>query len=84
MSTRVGERTGEESAGSFGFVPKGVVHGFENRGTSPARLIVIQMPAPGVERMMDELSALPPGPPDMEKLLPIMQKYDVVPEPPGS
>lgn len=84
LAVRVGDRTVTASAGSFGLAPKGLVHGFENKGASSAKVLVWQTPPTGVEKMMEELSQLPPGPPDMEKLLPILKTYDTEPVvPPG-
>ena len=81
----VGDRTAAAPAGSFGYAPRGTVHTFENRGTAPARVVVWQTPAYGFDRLAQELSALPPGPPDMARLGPILQRYDVNPvgPPPG-
>lgn len=82
ITAQIGDRTVTMPAGSFGFAPGGTVHGLDNRGTSPARVLAWQAPAPGMDKFLEELSQLPPGPPDMAKLLPIMQKYDI--EPVGS
>ena len=40
------------------------------------------MPAYGAERLLEALSALPPGPPDMARVGAILQQYDIHPAAP--
>ena len=79
LNVQLGDRTATLGAGSAGFAPKGTVHGFENRGAAGAKVVIWQAPAYGVDRRMEELSQVPPGPPDMQKLGAILQKYDIQP-----
>jgi quercetin dioxygenase-like cupin family protein len=79
FSIRVGDRTVDTRGGSFVFVPRGTVHHIENRGASSARVLLWESPAPapGLDKMMEELNQLPPGPPDMSKVVPILRKHDI-------
>lgn len=77
LSCQVGDRTVTGRPGTFGSVPRGTAHAFQNTGAGTPRLLIWTMPVFGVEGMLEELSQLPPGPPDMAKLLPIMQKYGI-------
>ena len=70
----LGERTIRLSAGEHAFGPRGVPHTFRNVGSSPARILIIISPA-GFERCLEELSQLPPGPPDIAKVTAICAKY---------
>jgi mannose-6-phosphate isomerase-like protein (cupin superfamily) len=71
----LGPRSVAAPAGTFVFVPRGVPHAFENVGTAPGSVLGIMTPA-GFERLFVELSELPPGPPDPEKLREIFAKHD--------
>lgn len=79
LTVQVGDQTGTMRAGAFAFIPRDTVHRVENTGTAPAKILLWETPAPGMDKMMEELDRLqlPPGPPDMDKLAPILQKYDV-------
>ena len=63
------------TAGTFVFVPRDVPHAFENVGTRPGRLLGIMTPG-GYEQFFEELSQLPPGPPDPARFQEIFEKYD--------
>ncbi len=76
---RIGERNVPASPGAFGFAPRGVAHGFENRGAETAKILVWQTPAWGAERFVDALAQLRAGPPDMDQLLQIFQRFDFEP-----
>ncbi|MBI4200929.1 MAG: cupin domain-containing protein [Chloroflexi bacterium] len=80
LTVRVGDRTVTVSTGSFAFVPKGTVHSVDNRGVSAAKILLLEMPAPAssMDKMLEELNQLPPGPPDMDKLIPVLQRYDII------
>jgi quercetin dioxygenase-like cupin family protein len=54
---RLGDEEATAAAGSFLFVPRGVVHAFVNDGDEPARILVLFTPA-GMERFFDEFAAL--------------------------
>jgi quercetin dioxygenase-like cupin family protein len=79
LTIRVGDRTDNVRAGSFAFIPRGTVHRVENRGTSPAKILLWEAPAPSIDKLLEELNQLPPGPPDpdMGKIAPILLKYDI-------
>ena len=75
-------------AGSFVYVPRGVVHSFTNVGTTPGRILVLSTPAGGTERFFFEVgepatdeSSPPPtsrGPESMDdiaRLKEIAQKH---------
>ncbi|MBI4277681.1 MAG: cupin domain-containing protein [Armatimonadetes bacterium] len=77
LTVRVGDRTVTMRAGSFAFVPRGTVHRVENGGTSPAKILLWEAPAPSIDKLLEEMNQLPPGPTDMGKLLPVLLKYDI-------
>ncbi len=91
MEVREGDRTFVAGGGSFAFVPRGVVHGFKNVGTEPARMLIMATPA-GLERFFEEVgqparageTAPPPGPEEIERSLAAAPKYgqEVLPPPP--
>ena len=41
--------------GSFIYVPRGIVHSYENVGTEPGRLLILSTPAGGTERLFFDL-----------------------------
>ncbi len=79
LAIRVGDRTVDTRAGSFVFVPRNTVHAIENKGTPSAKTLLWESPAPapGLDKMMEELNQLPPGPPDMARVASILLKYDI-------
>jgi quercetin dioxygenase-like cupin family protein len=60
--------------GSFVYAPRNVPHTFRNIGQQGGRMLVQVQPA-GLEKFFGEIDALPPGPPDMAKILPLFEKY---------
>ena len=68
--------------GAYVFGPREIPHGFKVVGNTPARMLLLCSPA-GFERFVLELSepptdpALPPTPPDMNKLIALAAKYQV-------
>ena len=56
LTVRVGGREALATAGSFVFLPRGVVHTFKNTGSGPARFLVIASPS-GFERYLDDMAA---------------------------
>jgi len=60
--------------GTLVYAPRGTVHTFRNLSSKTGRMLVTVQPA-GLEKFFAELDALPPGPPDMSKVLPILEKY---------
>ena len=81
LTVQAGDRTANMRAGSFAYIPRDTVHRVENTGTSSAKILLWETPAPGIDKMMEELDQLqlPPGPPDMDKLVPVLLKYDIEP-----
>ena len=55
-------RTFGAEAGSFVYVPRGVVHSFENVGTTPGRLLIFSTPASGTESFFFEVGEPADGP----------------------
>jgi len=81
----LGEKTLELGPGSFLFAPRGIPHASKNVGTTRSRMVVIVSPA-GLENCFVEMGqpvtdtsapATPSGPPDIEQLIAITQKYGV-------
>lgn len=54
LEVLVGENKFKAGAGSFGHLPKGVLHSYQNVGTGPARLLTLMVPA-GLERFVEEV-----------------------------
>jgi quercetin dioxygenase-like cupin family protein len=79
LVVQVGERTVTAAAGSFCFIPKRTVHAMQNVSGEPCRALLWQMPGVGMRQQLEEMNALPPGPPDLTTLLPLMAKYDIEP-----
>jgi quercetin dioxygenase-like cupin family protein len=79
VQCQVGERTVSAFAGTFGYAPRGVAHGYQNTSAAPATVLVWQFPASNVRGLLTEVGELPPGQPDLEALAPILKKYDLEP-----
>ena len=78
----LGDKTIEVKEGSFVFLPRGIVHMFQNAGTKPCRMLLGLSPA-GFENFFMEMGepapslTLPqPSPPDIEKLMRLAKKYN--------
>jgi quercetin dioxygenase-like cupin family protein len=69
-------------------VPRGAVHGFDNRGSEDAKFLAIS--SPGVmtpdyfREIRDVLAANPGGPPDVAKVVEVMRRHGLTPAPPAS
>ena len=70
----IGEKMTTLNAGDIVFCPKGVPHSWKVVGETKARAMLSIFPA-GLERMFEELSKLPAGPPDLKKVGEICGKY---------
>jgi mannose-6-phosphate isomerase-like protein (cupin superfamily) len=78
--------------GSFVYLPKGRLHMHRNAGDTPARALVLVVPA-GVDEFIEEAgepatdpSSVPPPPemPELQRIVEAAQKYGIeVPPPPG-
>ena len=78
----LGDQTIRGREGSFVFLPRDIVHTFQNTGTRPCRMLLGLSPA-GFEQFFAEMGepapsmTLPPQtPPDIEKLLTLAAKYN--------
>jgi quercetin dioxygenase-like cupin family protein len=77
LTFRAGEETIEAEAGSFIFIPPGVVHAFSNRGDAPATCVNAYVPG-GIEGFFVEVGeAMTRGEPDPAELERLGAKYDV-------
>jgi quercetin dioxygenase-like cupin family protein len=81
-------RTLEISPGEAVCVPRGAVHGFDNRGNEDAKFLAISSPGlmtPDYFREIHEVLASTRGdPPDMAKVAEIMRRHGLTPAPPAS
>ena len=77
LTVRVGDREDVVSARSFVFLPRGIVHTFENTGSAPARFLVIASPS-GFEHYLDDMAAAyaaAGAPPDPVRSAEIARKH---------
>jgi len=74
VEMQVGDVLTTLTAGDLIFCPKGVPHSWKVIGNENARAMLSIFPA-GLEGMFEELSELPAGPPDMQKVSEICEKY---------
>lgn len=79
IEMRADDRILNLTAGAFGFTPRGVIHGFENRGSQSATILAWSSPAWGAGDFVKALAQLPPGPPDMERVIQILRQFDIDP-----
>jgi quercetin dioxygenase-like cupin family protein len=71
-----GERMFKGSKGAMVVLPKEIPHGFKNTGNATGRALIVLVPG-GMEKVFEDLSAMPPGPPDLGKINAITMKYGV-------
>jgi quercetin dioxygenase-like cupin family protein len=80
-------RNVEVGPGEAVCIPRGAVHGFENRGTDDARFLAISTPGvmgPDYFREINEvLEASSGGPPDPAKIGEVMLRHGLTPAPPA-
>ena len=76
LELTVGDKTTVLKAGDLAFGPRNVPHSWKVIGDKNAKVILSVFPA-GIEDMFEELSALPPGPPDMEKVMEICARQGI-------
>ncbi|MCB8880266.1 cupin domain-containing protein [Acidisoma cellulosilytica] len=71
-------------AGESLFIPRGIVHGFDNKSGDVARCLVILTPgALGPDYFREVAAAIPAeGPPDVARMREIMGRYGLIPAPP--
>ncbi|HEX8833456.1 MAG TPA: cupin domain-containing protein [Abditibacteriaceae bacterium] len=77
MEFKVGGETTVATAGTTVFLPRNVPHEFMTVGDVPVKTMVMVFPS-GAEEMFEELHALPPGPPDMPRVLGICERFGVI------
>jgi quercetin dioxygenase-like cupin family protein len=76
VEMKIGEQITILNSGDLIFCPKGIPHSWKVIGESNARAMLSIFPA-GLENMFEELSQLPAGPPDLEKIGKICGKYNL-------
>jgi uncharacterized protein YjlB len=68
-------------------IPRGVIHGFENRGSQDAKFIAVATPgvmSPDYFREINDVLAASPGaPPDRAKIAEVMLRHGLTPAPPA-
>jgi mannose-6-phosphate isomerase-like protein (cupin superfamily) len=74
MGALLGEELVQAQPGDLVFKPRDQWHTFWNAGDQPARILEIISPA-GFERYFEEMVALPPGPPDRDRIAAIAASY---------
>ncbi|SNR30477.1 Cupin domain-containing protein [Maribacter sedimenticola] len=72
----VGGKSEVLKAGDIAYAPKNIPHTWKVVGTEKAKMITSALPA-GIELMFQELAALPPGPPNFEKVAEICAKQGI-------
>ena len=69
-------------------VPRGAIHGFENRGSRDAKFLAIATPGafgPAYFHEVGEvLAASAGGPPDLSALMEVMRRHGLTPAPPAA
>ncbi len=66
------------------FIPRGVVHGFDNRSSQPATCLSVLTPGVlGPEYFREMAALVNEGKPDPEKMKAVMIRYGLVPAPQG-
>ncbi|MEM7103678.1 MAG: cupin domain-containing protein [Bacteroidota bacterium] len=76
MAMTIGDKSTILGPGDLIFCPRGIPHSFKAIGDEKARVLLSIFPS-GLEDMFEELSQLPAGPPDMEKIVQISAKYNI-------
>jgi mannose-6-phosphate isomerase-like protein (cupin superfamily) len=76
LQVKLGEQTIRAAAGSFVYVPKGVLHTLANPGPHPAKILIILTP-PGYEGYWEEMAqhVATGNVPDPALVLSLQQKY---------
>jgi quercetin dioxygenase-like cupin family protein len=83
-------RTFTAGPGAFVYLPKGRLHAHKNAGDTPARALVLVVPA-GVEEFIEEagepatdVSSVPPPPelPELQRIVETAQRYGIEAPPP--
>lgn len=81
VEIQVGERTVQGQPGAFVLVPRNTPHTFYNRGTKPAKLLIMFCPAGEREKYFEGLAELlkEGNKPTREALVDLMRRFDQEP-----
>ena len=88
---RIGDETVELGAGGYAFVPRGTPHAYTNRGTGPARLLLLVSPGGIHEQFVADVgeplanpaaTPAPPAPAEFDKFAAAAPKYGIEVVPP--
>ncbi|MFH7028540.1 MAG: cupin domain-containing protein [Heteroscytonema crispum UTEX LB 1556] len=81
VEIQIGDRTLVGQPGAFVLVPRGTPHTFANRGTKPAKLLIMFTPGGEREKYFQGLAELLKNghQPNREALLELMQQFDQEP-----
>jgi mannose-6-phosphate isomerase-like protein (cupin superfamily) len=71
-----GEQKFKTTKGGMVVLPKEIPHAFRNIGNTIGKTLVILVPG-GMEKVFDDISAMPPGPPDIGKINAVTMRYGV-------
>jgi quercetin dioxygenase-like cupin family protein len=71
----LGEDQFVANAGDSIFFPRGVQHAFRNASSKAATAIFTVSPGASFEVFFEKLAALPPGPPDMQRIIDIFAQH---------
>jgi quercetin dioxygenase-like cupin family protein len=69
--------------GATFFAPRGIAHSFTVTSDTPGRALILTAPG-GFDRCMEELSAVPSDPPDMEQVFAVCSRHGITFLPPPS
>jgi quercetin dioxygenase-like cupin family protein len=83
LELQIGDRTQTVGTDALGFIPRETVHAMHNSSAAPCRVLLWQLPGADLQGQLEEMSQLPPGPPDMGQLLALFAKYDIEPVAPA-
>ncbi len=65
------------SPGTFALLPKGLPHRFQNLSEKPGKVLCVQSPS-GIEEFFEHMSLLAEaGPPDVDKMKALADKYEI-------
>jgi quercetin dioxygenase-like cupin family protein len=84
ITFRVGDKDIDLEPGQTLFIPRGTVHGFNNKTQEPVTCLCVLTPGvlgPGYFREIAALLAAPP--PDLAKMKETMLRYGLIPVPPA-
>ena len=71
-----GDRRFKGSGGATVHLPRDIPHAFKNAGTTTGKFLIFLVPG-GMEKVFEEISLMPPGPPSIEETNQITMKYGV-------